>query len=567
MTSISHHAGIVLGQLPSPPLPSPPPSNAVGIYSNSNVVDQTVVENLVYDLYGLGFSPILLNAQPTNWSNAPPVYIIPCCPGYPNASISTSPAVNLYSNTEPKFQDLSNYVARGGLLIVLQGEYYDNNLFPSNPSPAMASLNSNLLNTNNSNIGFLDATNIYYGKMMQTGGWPGNFTIPTTYSTHWYLGQALRRRSLQSIPSNAAWPLYAVNNAASPGSSDPVVTATQPIISGSTSIGYLAWLGCDWAVSEGSVTGPWTIVLSQIIKTFSIQALYPAPQASPSPFPSSPPPPPPPFPPLPPGSYPITAYAGTGSFGSTGDGGPATLATFSTPSFMAFDPLGNYLAIADSGNAVVRKVNVATGIITTQSTGLSTANGLAFDTSSNLYVSDSTQSIIIKVDAITNQVTTFAGIASGSGYTGDYGKATSAQLYGPIGLTVYRNILYVADSMNNCIRAIDLSTNIINTVVGDGVLSRPVFIAFDSGDNMFISDNGNMVIRRVDALSSIISTFAGNGSEAYAGESMLLSSPLAVSDFSCPQEMGCLQTAQALEVLTRSLSTDPGATCLSPAMS
>ena len=531
-------------QCPSPSLsPSPPPSNVIGIYSNYDVVDPIIVENLVYDLNMLGFSPTLLPSQPTNWSTAPSVYIVACCPGHPNAEKSPE-AINLYSNTEPNYNDLNNFVARGGLVIVLQGEYYDKGLVPL----TMSSLDNNLLDT--ISVGVLNAANAYYGQMVQKGGWPDNFTIPTTYATHWYLYSNPIQpplRSLQSIPSAAAWTLYAVSGASDSGSIDPVVTLTQPIISGSASIGYVAWLGCDWAVSEGSVTGSWTNILAQTIKTFSIQALYSTPVSSPSQLPASPPPP---FPPLPPGTYLITAYAGTGLVGSGPvNGVPAVDTNFYNPYFMVFDPLEKFLYISDSGNAVVRKIDIATGIISatfvTQSARLFATAGLAFDASSNLYVSDNSQSIIIKVDAITNEVTIFAGVsgAGGSGYMGDNGYANDAKLSGPAGLTIYQGILYVADFLNHCIRAINLNTNIINTVVGNGtsgylgdgdlatnaLLSGPAYVVFDSNGNMFISEFNNKVIRRVDAISNLVSTFAGDGSEAYDGETIpsFLSSPLA----------------------------------------
>lgn len=313
----------------------------------------------------LGITSTRLSSQPTDWTTAPSVLIIPCCPGYKNSSNS----LIYYSSAEPNYADLNTFVARGGLVLIAQGEYYDRDILPS----GMSSLNTILLDTISSPLGVLDTTNEYYSKMEAVSGgvWPSNLSITTTYSTHWYLKLIARKRSLQSIPNYIAATLYGVDGV----QNNPILTVTQPVTNAVKSLGYIAWIGCDWSQAEGSVTGPWSTLLALTIKTFSIQGIAPAPPPSP-PFPppyespsflSPPSPSPPPFPPLPPGTYLITTFAGTGFSGSTGDGGLATTADIDSPFFLAFNPAGTLLYIVQRGSADVRFVSLSTGIISTVS--------------------------------------------------------------------------------------------------------------------------------------------------------------------------------------------------------
>lgn len=163
----------------------------------------------------------------------------------------------------------------------------------------------------------------------------------------------------------------------------------------------------------------------------------------------------------------ISTIAGTGVAGYGGDGGSATRATLNLPSYIRFDQNGNGY-IADQGNHVVRQlgnegqINTFAGNGTAGSTGdggpatqaeLSNPDGLGLDQSGDLYISDSASNNVRKVDTF-GTITTVAGNGT-AGYTGDNGPATVAQLNGPAGIAVdLPGNLYVADSLNNVIRKV-----------------------------------------------------------------------------------------------------------------
>jgi uncharacterized protein (TIGR03437 family) len=243
-------------------------------------------------------------------------------------------------------------------------------------------------------------------------------------------------------------------------------------------------------------------------------------------------------------SYIISTAAGGGSPADrVGDGGPATQAIVQ-PFDVAVDSSGN-LFIADAGR--VRKVTT-NGIITTVAGGGSPADGVgdggpatqaavspvavAVDASGNLYISD----IPIRgprVRKVNTQgiITTIAGTGI-SGYSGDGGPATSAQVSDPMGIAVdSAGNVYLADRYNARIRKISTS-GIITTVAGGGrpasgigdggpavnaTLLGPYGVAVDPAGNLFISDLGNVRIRKV-ATNGVISTIAGNGTSTYSGD-------------------------------------------------
>jgi hypothetical protein len=227
----------------------------------------------------------------------------------------------------------------------------------------------------------------------------------------------------------------------------------------------------------------------------------------------------------------ITTFAGTGRFGFSGDGGPATSARLAAID-VAADAAGN-LYIADVGNARIRKVGTD-GIITTiAGTGVrgfsgdggpaTSANvvgsGVAVDTAGNFYIADPVSNRIRRVDT-DGIITTVAGDGT-RGYGGDGGPATSAQLAGPGDIAVGPSgDLYIADGGNARIRKVG-TDGIITTIAGTGAPGfsgdggpatsaqlSPRSLAVQGSGNVFISDSSNGAIRRVDA-SGKIDTVAG----------------------------------------------------------
>ncbi|MGI8683964.1 MAG: Calx-beta domain-containing protein [Acidimicrobiales bacterium] len=189
----------------------------------------------------------------------------------------------------------------------------------------------------------------------------------------------------------------------------------------------------------------------------------------------------------------VTTIAGTGDVGAGGDGGPALAAQFSFPTGIAVDA-GGVVYVADAYNARIRRITPAGVVTTVAGTGV-----------------------------------------LGSG--GDGGPAAAAQLYFPYGVAVDAALppnLYIADSFNNKVRRVDGATGVITTVAGDGSpgpggdggpagaaqLNRPWAAVPESGPtpDLIIADTGNNRVRRVDAASGVLSTVAATGAPGEQGD-------------------------------------------------
>ncbi len=242
----------------------------------------------------------------------------------------------------------------------------------------------------------------------------------------------------------------------------------------------------------------------------------------------------------------ITTIAGTGDGRFAGDGGSATAAALNSPQGLAIDGVGN-LYVADTGNHRVRKIEAATGNITTlagdgnarffgdggqaASASLATPSDVAADSLGNIYVADSNNSRIRKINS-SGVITTVAGNGQFD-FAGDGGPAVNAVLNFPQGIAVDRSgILYIADTYNGVIRKI-AAAGTIATIAGtpgtDGfggdnnsataaVLSEPAGLIVDAVGNLFIADTGNHRVRRVDVVTSVITSIAGTGQKAFSGD-------------------------------------------------
>lgn len=241
----------------------------------------------------------------------------------------------------------------------------------------------------------------------------------------------------------------------------------------------------------------------------------------------------------------ITTLAGTGYWGNSGDGGPATSATVSRPTCVVVDSAGN-VYFADGYYGVIRKATRSTGIISTiVGTGtqgysgdggpanlaqIQSVQGMALDLAGNLYISDSAR--IRKVTASTGIISTIAGDGSW-GYSGDGGPATSASLENNGGVAVdSAGNVYFTDEYNAVVREVWVATGIITTIAGNGTagytgdgglatsaeLNMPYGIAVDPAGNLYIADSGANVIRKVAWSTGKISTVAGNGTAGYVGD-------------------------------------------------
>ena len=248
----------------------------------------------------------------------------------------------------------------------------------------------------------------------------------------------------------------------------------------------------------------------------------------------------------------ITTVAGSGRFGSEGDGGLATLASLKSPMGVAVDSSNGNIYIADDYDNTIRMVTKSTGIITTIAGngdgGYSGDGGLAISASlnkpvtivvdkstGNLYIADTFNHAIRMITKSTGIITTIAGTGIEGG-SGDGGLATLATLNFPNGVAVETTTgnVYIADTFNQVIRMITKSTDIITTVAGttgisgyggDGGLATlaflelPYAVAVDalSGD-LIIVDTNNNLIRIVSKRTGIITTIAGDASRAFSGD-------------------------------------------------
>ena len=240
----------------------------------------------------------------------------------------------------------------------------------------------------------------------------------------------------------------------------------------------------------------------------------------------------------------ITTVAGNGRQGYGGDGGAATAAQLNFPRDVTLDGSGN-LYIADTGNHRIRKVDADGNISTVAGSGtfgfsgdggLATAarlnfpRGVTADGSGNLYIADTGNNRIRKVDADGN-ISTVAGNGTFS-FSGDGGSATAATLRNPWSVVADgSDNFYIADTGSNRIRKVDAAGD-ISTVAGNGTnghsrdghqattaaLYRPTSVALDGSGNLYSGSTSGNFVRKIDTATGIISTFAGSGPPGFNGD-------------------------------------------------
>lgn len=245
----------------------------------------------------------------------------------------------------------------------------------------------------------------------------------------------------------------------------------------------------------------------------------------------------------------ITTVAGNGTRDFSGDGGLATKASLAFPIGLAVDREG-HLFIADARNHRIRRVDAKTGVITTVAgqgiRGLGGDNGpalaalLAYPTSvapdeeGNLYIADSENGGIRRVDAKTRIITSVVGEGTPGAKTDPSGTPTIRGLFvAPVGLAYDgKGGLYVADSFLNRVKKVEIATRKVTIVAGKGVnqycgdggpareacLAQPAGVALDAVGNVYIADAGNDRVRKVDVKSGKLVTIAGTGQRGFAGD-------------------------------------------------
>jgi hypothetical protein len=229
----------------------------------------------------------------------------------------------------------------------------------------------------------------------------------------------------------------------------------------------------------------------------------------------------------------VTTLAGkAGSSGSTDATG--TSARFNYPRGITTD--GTNLYIAEYGNSTIRKIVIATGVVTTlagkagssgstDATGIfarfNQPQGIATD-GTNLYVTDTGSNTIRKIVIATGAVTTLAGTAGSSGTTDATG--TFAKFQVPVGITSDGTNLYVVDNNNHTIRKIVIATGVVTTFAGTAGGSGPTDATGTSakfkypydittdGTNLYVADTYNFKVRKIVISSAVVTSLAGTGS-------------------------------------------------------
>src|SRR2546426_2932842 len=244
----------------------------------------------------------------------------------------------------------------------------------------------------------------------------------------------------------------------------------------------------------------------------------------------------------------LTTIAGDGTRGYRGDGGPAIDASLNMPHELAFDRAGN-IYVAERDNHVIRKIDRRSGIISTVAgTGrpgfggdggpgaqsqLRQPHSVVMDRDSSLLICDIGNHRIRRLNLATGTISTYAGTGEAKP-TPDGAPVAGAPLNGPRTLALASNgDLYLALREGNAIYRIGAKTQTLHRVAGtgaqgyagdggpalDATLAGPKGLAYGSGDTLYVADTENHVIRRIDLKSGIISTVLGTGARGDGPES------------------------------------------------
>lgn len=242
----------------------------------------------------------------------------------------------------------------------------------------------------------------------------------------------------------------------------------------------------------------------------------------------------------------VSVFAGSGEKGVSPDGTPAASAMLVSPRAVCADRNGN-VYISDA--YWIRKVDAAGKLsLIAGSPGGSEGDGgpakaskflipihMAVDNNGNIYISERLSNRIRKIDSKSGIITTIAGTGT-AGFGGDGGPASTALLNNPMGITVDKSNVYVADLVNNRIRKINNQTGIISTIAGDGTstvpslpglggpatkaaITQPLQITADLGGNVFFTCTGyfNRVLK-IDSTTGVLSIVAGGKLPGFSGD-------------------------------------------------
>ncbi|MBC8451667.1 MAG: hypothetical protein H8D70_00410 [Rhodospirillaceae bacterium] len=260
----------------------------------------------------------------------------------------------------------------------------------------------------------------------------------------------------------------------------------------------------------------------------------------------------------------MTTVAGDGREGYAGDGGPAIEARLNNPFDIVFDAAGN-LIFSDTYNHVLRRIDAASGIVDTvagtgkagysgdgsaaKSACFQQPYGIAIDRAGAIYVADRLNAVVRRIDGASGIVTNFAGTGE-AGFSGDGGPADRAGMVEPNGLSVAHDgqRLYIADVADNRVRVVDMTSGVIDTFAGTGeavhdgdggkavaagVFGARAVVCRPKDDGIYVLERQGSCLRLADAGGERIETVASTGETGYGGDD----GPLATVVFDRPKEM------------------------------
>ena len=243
----------------------------------------------------------------------------------------------------------------------------------------------------------------------------------------------------------------------------------------------------------------------------------------------------------------ISTIAGTGERGYAGDGGPALAASFNRPHEIRFDREG-HCYVADMANHAIRRIDAQTGVITTYAgngsrgysgdggpaaaAALSSPHSIQFGPDGHLYICDIGNHVIRRVDPGTGIISTYAGTGK-PGPTPNGAPIAGTPLRGPRSLDFDRHgDLWLATREGNQVFRFDRAAGVIRHVAGTGqagftgnggpapaaTLSGPKGITVDAAGNVWLADTESHTVRMINAATGNLELIAGTGAKGNGGD-------------------------------------------------